>query len=241
MIRIIARIETQNGRAVKGRRCEGVRPIGDPAELAARYYDDGADELILQDVGASLYGDPPDFSTIERVASRVFVPMVVAGGFACAEHVETALGIGVERVAFNTATHEDPRLLPALAQRFGASSLALLIEAKRYATGYRCHVRGGREARSISPYDHIAANNGNVAEVLLSSVDRDGDTRGPDCALVASVLPAVASGGIRSQEHAIAAVNAGARAVALASALHSGARVGQFKEALKARGYEVRA
>lgn len=241
MIRVIARIEIQNGRAVKGRRCEGVRPVGDPAEMAARYYDDGADEVFVQDVGASLYGDEPDYRTLERIASALFVPLVVAGGIASTEQARRALELGAERVAVNTAAIEDPALVPALADRFGASAVTVLIEAKRHRDGVLCHVRGGRERSRFSVSDHMMRLRPYCAEVAVCSVDHDGDTAGPDTALSASLPPHVAMGGIRTGADAVAIVRAGAQAVAVASALHDGASVQTFKQSLRAAGYEVRA
>lgn len=247
-VRVIARVETKGTRAVKGVRCEGVRGLeATPAQLLGTYYDAGADEVFLQDVTNSLYGLPPNYEQVDAAMSHCFVPVTVAGGVRCAEHVRTLTKAGAERVAINTGAVRDPALIESLAARFGCSTVSLLVEAKRTDWGWECYTDGGREPSGFDAIAFVLQCAPHVAEVIVCSVDRDGTREGYDLELLRRVVESaphahvIACGGFGVPEHAVEAARVGVSGVAIATALHRGTTtIKAVKDALGAAGYRVR-
>lgn len=250
-IRLIARIEAKGSRAVKGVRLDGIRQIGDPAELAARYADAGADEIQYQDVVASLYGREPDYAAIERVAAAIHIPLVVGGGITSIEQARRIIGIGCERVSINSAALRDEDLLPEMSAALGSSSITLHVEAKRAGNRWRCYADGGREDMQRDVGSWIEAASAHCAEVVVQSVDQDGTCEGYDIPLVRHATavargPVVALGGMGSIAH-LREVSAipGVDGIAWARALHESkvefyhARTAMRRWGLNVRGPEV--
>ena len=251
-MRLIARIEAKGSRAVKGVRLDGIRQIGDPVEMAARYEDAGADEIQYQDVVASLYGREPDYAAIERVASAIHIPLVVGGGITTVEQARRIIGIGCERISINSAALRDEDLLPEMAEALGASSITLHVEAKRAGNRWRCYADGGREDMQRDVGSWIEEASKYCAEVVVQSVDQDGTCEGFDIPLVRHAMAVargcgvVALGGMGSIAHLrdVSAVP-NLAGIAWARALHEGkvefyhARTAMRRWGLNVRGPEV--
>lgn len=229
-IRLIARLDIKAPNLIKSIHLEGLRVIGDPNIYARKYYEGGADELIYMDIVASLYDRNSLTDIVERTTRDVFVPMTVGGGVRSVEDVRKILASGADKVAINTAAVKDPRLITAVAKRFGSQAMVLSIEAKRSPSGgWEAYTDNGREHTGL---DVVAwAKRGSelgAGEILLTSVDREGTRKGFDVALVKAVtdsvaIPVIASGGLGSAQHLIEVVHdGGADAVAVADAIHYG-------------------
>lgn len=249
-VRIIPCLDVRDGRVVKGIRFQGLADAGDPAGLAARYEEQGADELTLLDVSATPEGRSTALETVESVRERLALPLTVGGGVRQADHAGALLDAGADKVGINTAAVERPGLIDEMASRFGSQCTVLAVDAARREGGQGgCEVviRSGRERTGI---DAIAwcreAQERGAGEILLTSWDRDGTKDGYDLELLAEVadavrLPVVASGGAATPRHMAQAVEAGATAVLAASIFHYGEyTVGALKEELAAMGVEVR-
>lgn len=228
MVRVIPRLDIKGPNLVKGVHMEGLRVVGKPEDFARLYYEAGADELIYQDVVASLYGRNSLLSMIERTSREIFIPLCVGGGLRSLEDIEAALKAGADKVALNTAAVTDPDLVSRAARRFGSSTIVAAIEAKRMPDGvWRAFTDSGREPTGLEvlPWAQRLAELG-AGEILIASIDRDGTGQGFDLeithAVSASVpIPVIASGGAGSVEDIRRAVDEGlADAVALASILH---------------------
>lgn len=244
--RIIPRLDVKGDRLVKGVHFEGLRQLGDPAEFARRYYDDGADELLYMDVVASLYGRNSLLELVERTATDVFIPITVGGGIRSCADIRAALRAGADRVAINTAALRDPGLLPAAASEFGASTIVVAIEAKLRGKGYEAYTDSGRERTGRDAVQWAIEASAHAGEILVSSIDRDGTGKGCDLALTRAIaeavsVPVIAHGGIGSAADAAYAVAAGANGAAVASLLHYGkATITGLKGELAAAGVRCR-
>lgn len=227
-IRLIPRIEVKGPNLVKGIQFDGWRVLGLPERFAGLYSAGGADEIILQDVVASLFRRPPRLDVIRRVAAVTTVPLTVAGGIRSVEDVRAVLRAGADKVAINTAAIADPGLLRDAARTFGAQCIVASIEAMRTGRGrYECFVDHGRQQTGIDVLDWARrAIDLGAGEILLTSVEREGTGEGFDLELTAAVsrvapVPVIASGGAGRPEHVVQAVRDGAAdAVAAASLFH---------------------
>jgi cyclase len=248
--RVIPCLDVRDGRVVKGVRFVGLRDAGDPAELAARYADEGADEIVFLDITAAPEARGPLLDAIQRTCRRVFVPLTVGGGIRSVTDAQAVLRAGADRVALNTAAVRDPSLLARVARRFGRQCVVLSIDARARAEGggWEVVVQGGREGTGL---DAVAwaqrATELGAGEILLTSIDRDGTQAGYDTALLRAVsaavtVPVVASGGAgRPADLVSAIVDGRADAVLAASIFHDGiVSIGDVKAALGAAGVPVR-
>lgn len=249
-VRVIPRLDIKGPNLVKGIHLEGLRKLGAPADFAARYYAQGADELIYMDIVASLYGRNSLNEIIERSARQIFVPLTVGGGVRSVEDFKALLRCGADKIAVNTAAVKDPSILTAAARAFGSQCVVLSIEAKKQNDGrWEAYTDNGRERTGLDAVEWAKKGESlGAGEILLTSVDREGTRRGFDLDLLASVsgsvnIPVIASGGAGAPEHFREAVEAGrADAVCAAYVLHyEEMTVGSIKEALKSAGREVRA
>jgi cyclase len=227
-IRVIARLDIKTDYLVKGIHLEGLRRIGDPREMAQRYYTQGIDEIVLNDVVASLYERNSLTDIIRDLTKDVFVPITVIGGIRSVADVEAALRAGADKVGINTAALRRPDLIGEVAKQFGSQCMVLSVEARANKNGgWEALYDSGREksGRDVIDWIRQAVDLG-AGEVLVTSVDRDGTGRGMDIDLIrhaeaASAVPVVASGGVKTAAHVVDAVRlASADAVAVASALH---------------------
>jgi imidazole glycerol-phosphate synthase subunit HisF len=249
--RLIPCLDVDAGRVVKGTRFVDLRDAGDPAELAARYGREGADELVFLDVTATVEGREATHDVISRTAEEVFIPLTVGGGVRSEEDVRALLLAGADKVSVNTAAVRDPAMLARCAERFGAQCMVVAIDARRRngSHAWEVVVDAGRTPTGLDAVEWAAeatAKHG-AGEVLLTSMDRDGTGEGYDIELLRAVcdavrVPVVASGGAGRLEHfAEALTEGGADAVLAASRFHFGElTLGGVKSYLAARGIEVR-
>jgi cyclase len=229
---------------VKGVRFEGLREVGDPVELATRYSELGADELVFLDVTASIEGRRPMLGLVERAAAELEIPFTVGGGIAALEDARGLLRAGADKVAVNKAAVDDPELLTALADEFGAQAVVCAIDAR----AGQVVTHGGREPRGLNAtsWAEEAAERG-AGEILLTSIDADGTRAGYDLELTRSVagavtVPVIASGGAGEAAHLGEAFAAGAEAALVASIVHERPeRLPELKRELKEAGWPMRA
>lgn len=246
--RIIPCLDVDAGRVVKGVRFVNLRDAGDPAELAAAYDREGADELVFLDITASAQHRPILEDAVWRTAGEVFIPLTVGGGIRSVEDGWRMLRAGADKVAVNTAAVQDPDLIGRLAERFGRQCVVVAIDARRRAQGWEVYTHGGRRPTGLDAvaWAERAAELG-AGEILLTSMDRDGTTEGFDVELTRAVsravtVPVIASGGAGKVEHFLEVLTEGEADAALAaSVFHFGRlRIRDVKAALKAQGIPVR-
>jgi imidazole glycerol-phosphate synthase subunit HisF len=249
--RVIPCLDVAAGRVVKGIRFRDLADQGDPADAAARYAAQGADEIVFLDVTAAPEGRDTDLDWVRRTAERVFIPLTVGGGVRSAADAGRVLRAGADKVAVNTAAVRRPELIGELARRFGSQCVVLSVDARRAegagAGGWEVVVEGGRTPTGRDALEWIEAGvAAGAGEVLLTSIDRDGTRGGYDLSLIAAAasavpVPLIASGGAGTAEHLAAALAAGAAAVLAASIFHQGTcTVGEVKRALAAAGFPMR-
>jgi cyclase len=248
--RVIPCLDVAAGRVVKGIRFRDLADQGDPADAAARYAAQGADEIVFLDVTAAPEGRDTDLDWVRRTAERVFIPLTVGGGVRSAANAGRVLRAGADKVAVNTAAVRRPELIGELARRFGSQCVVLSVDARRAhgtGAGWEVVVEGGRTPTGRDALEWIEAGvAAGAGEVLLTSIDRDGTRGGYDLSLIAAAasavpVPLIASGGAGTAEHLAAALAAGAAAVLAASIFHQGTcTVGEVKRALAAAGFPMR-
>ena len=199
--RFVVCLDVEGGRVVKGAGLVNLRDVGDPVALATRYEAEGADELVFLDIAASAEERATLLDVARRTAEQLFVPLTLGGGIRSADDVGRALRAGADKVSINSAAVRRPEVVTEAAERFGAQCVVASIDAKRDGDSWRVYVKGGRERTEL---DAIAWAQECVArgagEILLTSIDRDGDRTGYDVALTRAVsravaVPVVASGG----------------------------------------------
>lgn len=247
--RVVVCLDVKGGRVVKGTRFVNLRDVGDPVALAARYEEEGADEVVFLDISASAEERGTLLDVARRTAERLFVPLTIGGGIRSADDVGRALRAGADKVSINSAAVSRPEVLTESAERFGAQCVVASIDARRDGSDWRVYVKGGRDA---TPLDAVAwareCVRRGAGEVLLTSIDRDGARTGYDVELTRAVadavdVPVVASGGAGSAEHVCEVLDAGhADAALLAGILHDGVTsVRAVKSAMRAARLPVRA
>ncbi|MCU0690309.1 MAG: imidazole glycerol phosphate synthase subunit HisF [Polyangiaceae bacterium] len=246
--RIIPCLDVRDGRVVKGVRFQGLRDAGDPAERAAAYEQQGADELVLLDVSATPEGRGNALETVRRVRAVLSIPLTVGGGVRAVGDAAALLEAGADKVSINTAAVRNPGILTELRDRFGRQCVVLALDAaSRGALSWEVVVRSGTERTAMDAiaWAREAVQRG-AGEILLTSWDRDGTRSGYDTQLLAAVaravpVPVIASGGAASAEHLALALRAGASAVLAASIFHDGdTTVAQVKDVLVHEGLEIR-
>lgn len=247
-VRVIPCLDVRDGRVVKGIQFQGLVDAGDPAERAAAYEAQGADELVILDVSATPEGRGHAVETVRKVREVLRIPLTVGGGVRRVEDAARLLDAGADKVSVNTAAVERPEILSELATRFGAQCTVLAVDAAQRADGgFEVVTRSGTHRTGIDVVqwarDGVARGAG---EILLTSWDRDGTKSGYDTVLLRAVsdavrVPVIASGGAASADHLVAALAAGASAVLAASIFHYGeTTVADVKRELARAGFEVR-
>lgn len=227
-VRVIPRLDIKGPNLIKGIQFDGHRVLGTAEQFADHYYRSGADELIYQDTVASLYRRNSLLDIVERTASRIFIPLTVAGGIRSVEDVRSLLRAGADKVAINTAATERPELLSDVASAFGSQCVVSSIEAFLKPHGrYEVWVDYGRQPTGLDVFDWAQrVVELGAGEILLTSIDHDGMGRGFDLELTRQVsesvtVPVIASGGAGNPAHFVRAVVEGrADAVAAASVFH---------------------
>lgn len=254
--RIIPCLDVTGGRVVKGVNFVELRDAGDPVEVAARYNDQGADELTFLDITATSDARDVILHVIEAVASQVFIPLTVGGGVRTVEDVRRLLNAGADKVSFNSAAIANPQVIQDAARKYGSQCIVVAIDAKRRqgsdeqqrGPGWDVYSHGGRQNTGLDAVawaQKMAAMG--AGEILLTSMDRDGTKSGFDLGLTRTVsdtisVPVIASGGVGDLDHLADGVQqGGADAVLAASIFHYGEfTVGQAKAHMAARGITVR-
>jgi cyclase len=246
--RVIPCLDVTAGRVVKGVNFVALRDAGDPVEIAARYDEQGADEITFLDITAS--SDERDIllHVIEAVASRVFIPLTVGGGVRKVEDVRRLLNAGADKVSINTAAVQNPQLVRDASGIVGCQCIVVAIDAKKSGSSWEVFTHGGRKPTGLDAVDWARRmESAGAGEILLTSMDRDGTRDGFDIALTRAVsdavgVPVIASGGVGTREHLAEGVLEGhADAVLAASVFHFGDfSVRQAKEHMRSRGIEVR-
>jgi|TARA_B110001452_G_C15123958_1_gene391715 cyclase len=212
--RVIPRMDIKNHSLIKTIRLEGVRPIGNPIIYAKKYYEDGADEIFLNDTVASLYDRNSLADVIKEIAKEVFVPITVAGGIRSTSDVEKLLKSGADKVALNTKLHEKPDLINEISKNFGSQCMVLQIDAKKMKDGsWEPYIRGGRDRTFKNMIDWAKeAEDRGSGEIYLTSVDNEGTRKGLDLDLHNNLkknvnIPVIYSGGVGEVSDIIEAYN----------------------------------
>lgn len=249
-IRIIPCLDVKDGRVVKGVKFQGLADVGDPVELANRYYEAGADEITFLDVSASLEGRRAMLEVIERTASSIFIPLTVGGGVSKIEDVASYLDAGADKVSLGTSAVRNPGLIDEISNKYGDQIVVVsldVIEDSSFPSGYTLTTHGGTQSSGVDALDWIAKNqHRGMGELLINSVDADGTKAGFNTRLLKDVrrtttLPIIASGGAGQVSDFLPAVHAGANAVLAASVFHNGSlSIGQVKVFLNSNAVKVR-
>ena len=247
--RVIPCFDVKEGRVVKGVSFIELRDAGDPVELARAYDAEGADELVFLDITASHEDRRTVFDMVERTAAEVFIPFTVGGGIRSDQDMRSLLELGADKVSINTAAVEDPSLIARGADRFGSQCIVVAIDARRDGSGcWEVYTYGGRQSTGLDALDWARrAVELGAGELLVTSMDEDGQQQGYDVALLRQIseavpVPLIASGGAGSPEHLYQAIVEGkADAVLAASIFHFGEyRIRDVKAYLAERGVPVR-
>jgi imidazole glycerol-phosphate synthase subunit HisF len=246
--RIIACLDVDGGRVVKGVQFANLRDAGDPADCAAAHARDGADEIVLLDITATSDKRDTMLEVVYRTARGLFVPFTVGGGIRALADAEAVFEAGADKIAINSAAVKDPSLIGKIAARFGSQAVVVAIDARRANGGFEVFVAGGRTptGRDALQWAKEAAAGG-AGEILLTSMDSDGTQAGFDCELVRLVaeavsIPVIASGGAGSTQHFIDVFGSGRADAALAASIfHFGIEnVAQLKQELHDANVPVR-
>lgn len=254
--RIIPCLDVTGGRVVKGVNFVELRDAGDPVEIAARYNEQGADELTFLDITATSDGRDLILHIIEAVASQVFIPLTVGGGVRTVADVRRLLNAGADKVSFNSAAVANPQVIKDASDKYGSQAIVVAIDAKRRqgddlvarGPGWDVYTHGGRKnvGLDVVAWAQQMAQHG-AGEILLTSMDRDGTKSGFDLELTRAVsdavsVPVIASGGVGNLDHLADGVQlGGADAVLAASIFHYGDyTIGQAKALMQSRGITVR-
>ncbi len=247
--RIIPCLDVKNGRVVKGVSFVDLRDAGDPVECAAAYDKAGADELVLLDITATHEGRGTMIDIVERVAKTVFIPFTVGGGIRTTEDFKELLRAGADKISVNSAAVRNPELLNEAAEKFGSQCVVCAIDAKRRETsGWEVYLNGGRIPTGIDAVEWAKeAYARGAGEILLTSMDCDGQKNGYDIELTHAVstsvgIPVIASGGAGRKEHFYDAFTKGAADAVLAASLFhfNELPIPELKKYLREKGISVR-
>jgi len=248
--RIIACLDVDGGRVVKGVRFVNLRDAGDPAELARAHAESGADEIVLLDISAAHQQRATLLDTVRRAARQLFIPFTVGGGIRTLEDAAAVFAAGADKISINSAALADATVITRIAERFGSQAVVVAIDAKRRdsETRWEAFTHGGRvgTGRDALEWAREAESRG-AGEILLTSMDRDGTAIGFDCALTRAVadsvsIPVIASGGAGGAEHFVEVFSEGHADAALAASIfHYGlSDLGDLKRHIGGEGIPVR-
>lgn len=246
--RLIARLDVKGPNLIKAVHLEGLRVIGDPSEFAQKYYAQGADEIIYIDLVASLYGRSNLSEIVKQTAQNVFIPITVGGGVRSIEDVENLLLAGADKVAINTGCILNPQLIKEVSKKYGSQCMVLSVEAKKHSDGnWEVYTDCARESTGINVTDWVQeAVKLGAGEILLTSIDREGTTKGYDAELIEAVsslvkIPIIASGGYGKPEDMNSAIIAGADALAFADILHmKNSNFSELREIARSYNIDIR-
>ncbi|HDQ92776.1 MAG TPA: imidazole glycerol phosphate synthase subunit HisF [Synergistetes bacterium] len=246
--RIIPCLDVKGGRVVKGIRFRDLVDAGDPSQMAARYMEEGADELVFLDISASLEERKTRTSWVQGVADNLFIPFTVGGGIGSQDEAKGLIALGADKISLNTAAVSDPTLVSRCASLLGSQAVVLAIDARRKTGGgWEVYVRGGSTPTGIDLVSWAREGESlGCGEILLTSIDFDGTRDGYDIECIEAVsssvsVPVIASGGAGSKDHFAEAIISGADAVLAASVFHYGTiRIPELKRYFESRSIPVR-
>jgi imidazole glycerol-phosphate synthase subunit HisF len=246
--RIIACLDVNAGRVVKGVQFVDLIDAGDPAEMARKHADNGADEIVLLDITATHEARPILIDVVRRTARELFIPFTVGGGVRSLDDAAQLFDAGADKISINSAAITHPEIITQIAHRFGSQAVIVAIDAKRAGDSWEVFVAGGRKNTGLKALEWAdEAESRGAGEILLTSMDSDGTKAGFDCSLTATVaksvsIPVIASGGAGTKEHFVDVFERGAADAALAASIfHFGIHdVRDLKAHLAAAGLPVR-
>ena len=246
--RIIPCLDVLEGKVVKGIRFRNLRLAGDPPKLAKLYEDQGADEIVFLDIGASPENRKILIDVVRRTAEELSIPLLVGGGIRSVKDMEEVLCSGADKISVNTAAVKNPEIISEGAEVFGSQCVVVAIDAKRRERGWEVYIYGGRKPTGLDAVEWARrVEELGAGEILLTSMDRDGTTSGYDLELTRTIseavnIPVIASGGAGSPQHIYEALTVGKADAALAASIfHYGVyTVRRIKEYLRERGVPVR-
>ena len=246
--RIIPCLDVKDGHVVKGVNFLGLRDAGDPVEIAKRYDEEQADEMVFLDITASYEKRGIMLAVVSRTAEQVFMPLTVGGGIRTIEDIRALLRAGADKISINTAAVKDPQIIARSSERFGSQCIVVAIDAKRTKIGFEVYVNGGRTPTGLDAVEWAERSNAlGAGEILLTSMDYDGTQKGFDIELTRTIaehvsIPVIASGGAGTLEHLYEALVEGRAAAALAASIfhYQTYTIREAKEYLKSRGVSVR-
>ncbi len=246
--RIIPCLDVKDGQVVKGKNFADLQYAGDPVELAKRYYDQGADELVFLDITASYEKRKTLVETVRHVAKQVFIPFTVGGGIQSIEDIRDLLNVGADKVSVNTAAVKNPQLIRQAAEMFGSQCIVIAIDAKRASGKWEVFIKGGREATGLDAIEWAKkAQELGAGEILLTSMDCDGTKEGYDVDLTKSIsetvnIPVIASGGAGSLISILEVFQKGKADAALAASIfhYGNFTIKDVKGLLAKNGIQVR-
>jgi len=247
--RVIPCLDVDRGRVVKGTNFVNLRDAGDPVAVAARYEEEGADELVFLDITASHEARDIMLDVVRRTAEQVFMPLTVGGGIRSIEDIRALLNAGADKVSINSAACKNPQFVADAAKRFGNQCIVVNIDPKRVqGSGFEVHINGGRVPTGLEAVSWAKrVEELGAGEIVLTSMDCDGTKDGYDLEITRAVsegvsIPVVASGGAGRPEHLADAILIGKADAALAASIfHFGEfTIRQTKEVMAGRGIPVR-
>jgi len=246
--RIIPCLDVLKGKVVKGIQFKNLRLAGDPPKLAKLYEDQGADEIVFLDIGASPENRKILIDVVRRTAEELSIPLLVGGGIRSVKDMEEVLCSGADKISVNTAAVKNPEIISDGAETFGSQCIVVAIDAKRRDWGWEVYIYGGRKPTGLDAVEWARrVEELGAGEILLTSMDRDGTTLGYDLELTRTIseavnIPVIASGGAGSPQHIYEALTVGGADAALAASIfHYGVyTVRSIKEYLRERGVLVR-
>jgi len=249
--RIIPCLDVDAGRVVKGRHFIDLRDAGDPAELAARYSEEGADELVFLDITASIQKREILVKVVREVASVINIPFTVGGGIRNREDADTVLKNGADKISINTAAVQNPKLVKQLSEIYGSQCIVVAIDAlrdDRFPSGYEVYTHSGKNPTGLDVVEWAKrVEELGAGEILLTSIDKDGTREGYDIELTRKVaervnIPVIASGGAGNPEHMYQVLTEGKADAALAASIfhYQQYSIQHVKEYLRERGVVVR-
>ncbi|HKK26222.1 MAG TPA: imidazole glycerol phosphate synthase subunit HisF [Gracilimonas sp.] len=246
--RIIPCLDIKNGRTVKGVNFEGLRDAGDPVELAKRYSEEGADELVFLDITATLEKRKTLKKLVKKIAAEINIPFTVGGGIKTIEEIEELLKSGADKVSLNSSIVKNPDLINEASRNFGAQAVVAAVDAKKTGDSWNVFIKGGTEDTGLDAIKWMQeVEERGAGEILLTSMDRDGTKSGFDIELLSIVnelvrIPVIASGGAGNIQHCVEAVlKANADAVLAASIFHfKEVEIKDLKNEMIKNGIDVR-
>jgi len=248
--RLIARLDIKGDNVIKGIQMDGLRVVGAARGWARKYYEQGADEIIMVDIVASLYGRDALAEIIRDVTTDCFVPVTVGGGIRTLADADVLFRAGADRVAVNTAAVNDPSILTRIADKYGSQAVVVQLDAKRKSAGaWEVYTDAGRNATGLDVLDWVErAIEASAGEIFVTSVDRDGTRKGMEVDLIATLVsntsvPVTASGGVGSVSDIVNAFQSShCSGIAVGAALHSGALdIPSTRDACRMADIDVRA